>query len=244
MLPPNFYIVNNEWTYADVFVCSITKFVGDGDSVFFEPLQRLLLSALINVSWYLKSLSSTPSAGLVTLLERCAKLKFILAKETNSIYSKYILEAIANILQYQSQGNSRLVYAILRSRKVFFDIEKLKLPIEEILIQMNLETKPTEEWFNDWKKQLMFPVCLHAIRELAPKVDEFEGTGDEDVFLQIIEDNTLVGALPMPQPIFISKYARNDRIDSIIRRCFWLDVLCTQDYFDVWIVRLRRQEQQ
>jgi len=251
-LPQGFPVTTTEWTYADCLVCSLQKFVMDGDSKMFEPLQRLGLTALVNFSWYIKSLSATPSQFLVTMFERVTWKSFLLSKETNHLYAKFLLEVFTNILQYQSQGNSRLIYAMLRSRHVFFDLHDLQLPTGEemdapvvvVAEEMNqpgdqdLLPKrfvPTREWLEEWKSGLAMSAPILAMKELAPKLDQIVSSEESD-FLKLIESTTLVGALPPPPPIVISKYARTDKIDSVIRRCFWIDLLKSDDYLDLWKV--------
>ncbi len=99
----------------------------------------------------------------------------------------------------------------------------------------NLSFVPTQEWFNNWKTKFGISTSLFAISELSPKIlSKIQDNSSEKEILQIISQSTLVGALPTPKPIYISRYARNEKIDSVIRRCFWIHLLRSDDYYDLW----------
>ncbi len=127
-LPKDFPTISSEWTYVDVLVMTICKFIGDGDHEIYSPLQRLSLTSLTNISWYIKSLTPTSCNSIISLLEACSKPKFVFGGEDHPIYLSSLLEIVNNMLQYQGQGHANLLYAILRSKHIFYSIDQLEVP--------------------------------------------------------------------------------------------------------------------
>ena len=82
-----------------------------------EGLHGVLLSVLVNVSPYVKSLTMMTAVTVVRLFESYARNAFTHQCAYRSLVD--LLEVINNFIQYQFEGSGPLVYAILRRRQVF-----------------------------------------------------------------------------------------------------------------------------
>ncbi|KAG8222878.1 hypothetical protein J437_LFUL003523 [Ladona fulva] len=90
-----------------------------------QPLFDCLLTILVNVSPYLKTISMVGSTKLVHLLEAFATPWFLFASPSHHHLLFFLLEIFNNIIQYQFDGNSNLVYTIIRKRQVFHALASL-----------------------------------------------------------------------------------------------------------------------
>lgn len=64
-------------------------------------------------------------ARLLHLMESFATPWFLFAKPTNHYLVFYLLEILNNVIQYQFDGNTNLIYSIIRSKAVFYQIANL-----------------------------------------------------------------------------------------------------------------------
>lgn len=66
------------------------------------------------------------STKLLHLIEAFSSLSFLFANESNYYLIFFLLEILNNIIQYQFDGNSNLIYTIIRKRYVFFNLLSLQ----------------------------------------------------------------------------------------------------------------------
>jgi len=111
-------------THADLLVIVFHKIVTTGHQRL-HPLFDCLLTIIVNVSPYLKSLSMVAANKLLHLLEAFSTPWFLFANSTNHHLVFFLLETFNNIIQYQFDGNAHLVYAIIRKRNVFHQLANL-----------------------------------------------------------------------------------------------------------------------
>jgi hypothetical protein len=104
--------VGREESLVDSVVHLVCFFAREAEFAVFHPVQRLVLTGLVNLSFYCRALSFASSTKLVSLFERCVKLH-------RGEWTKPLVQFFANILQYQSQGNSKLLYCMLRAKTSF-----------------------------------------------------------------------------------------------------------------------------
>lgn len=72
------------------------------------------------MSPYLKTLSMVASTKLLHLLEAFSTPWFLFSAPQNHHLVFFLLEIFNNIIQYQFDGNSNLVYTIIRKRQVCY----------------------------------------------------------------------------------------------------------------------------
>ncbi|XP_019873698.1 protein HID1 [Aethina tumida] len=111
-------------THADLLIIVFHKIITTGHQRL-QPLFDCLLTILVNVSPYLKTLSMVTSTKLLHLLEAFSTPWFLFSLPTNHHLVFFLLEIFNNIIQYQFDGNSNLVYTIIRKRQVFHGLANL-----------------------------------------------------------------------------------------------------------------------
>lgn len=111
-------------THADLLMIVFHKVITSGHNRL-QPLFDCLFTILVNVSPYLKTLSMVASTKLLHLLEAFASPCFLFAGENNHHLVFFLLEIFNNIIQYQFDGNSNLVYTIIRKRQIFYALSSL-----------------------------------------------------------------------------------------------------------------------
>lgn len=142
-------------THADLLIIVFHKIITTGHQRL-QPLFDCLLTIIVNVSPYLKTLSMVASTKLLHLLEAFSTPWFLYSNPTNHHLVFFLLEIFNNIIQYQFDGNSNLVYTVIRKRHVFHALANL--PTEQGTIERSLSrrsrgggptpsvpTTPTEE---------------------------------------------------------------------------------------------------
>ncbi|XP_068633146.1 protein HID1 [Battus philenor] len=122
-------------THADLLVVVFHKIITTGHQRL-QPLFDCLLTILVNVSPYLKTLSMVASTKLLHLLEAFSTPWFLFSQPNHHHLVFFLLEMFNNMIQYQFDGNSNLVYTIIRKRAVFHSLANL--PHEHTAIARSL----------------------------------------------------------------------------------------------------------
>ncbi|XP_062295130.1 protein HID1 [Scomber scombrus] len=125
-------------THADLLIVVFHKIITTGHQRL-QPLFDCLLTIVVNVSPYLKSLSMVAANKLLHLLEAFSTSWYLFSAAQNHHLVFFLLEAFNNIIQYQFDGNCNLVYAIIRKRNVFHQLANL--PSDSASIQKALQRK-------------------------------------------------------------------------------------------------------
>ncbi|XP_056018136.1 protein HID1-like isoform X4 [Ostrea edulis] len=125
-------------THADFLIIVFHKIITTGHQRL-QPLFDCLLTIVVNVSPYLKTLSMVASTKLLHLLEAFSTPWFLYASPTNHHLVFFLLEVFNNIIQYQFDGNCNLVYTIIRKRNVFHQLANL--PMEHSTIAKALSKR-------------------------------------------------------------------------------------------------------
>ncbi|KAF7659054.1 hypothetical protein LDENG_00003910 [Lucifuga dentata] len=125
-------------THADLLVVIFHKIITNGHQRL-QPLFDCLLTIIVNVSPYLKSLSMVAANKLLHLLEAFSTPWFLFSSPQNHHLVFFLLEVFNNIIQYQFDGNCNLVYAIIRKRSIFHQLANL--PSDVASIQKALQRK-------------------------------------------------------------------------------------------------------
>jgi len=110
-----------------------------------QPLYECFLTIIVNVSPYLKSISMTTSIKLLHLLEAFSTPWFLFALEQNHHLVFFLLEIFNNIIQYQFDGHSNLIYTIIRKRHIFHQLVNLKTD-SSLLIKNKKKLKKQEDF--------------------------------------------------------------------------------------------------
>ncbi|XP_042254363.1 protein HID1b [Thunnus maccoyii] len=125
-------------THADLLIVIFHKIITSGHQRL-QPLFDCLLTIIVNISPYLKSLSMVAANKMLHLLEAFSTPWFLFSSPQNHHLVFFLLEVFNNIIQYQFDGNCNLVYAIIRKRTVFHQLANL--PSDTAAIQKALQKK-------------------------------------------------------------------------------------------------------
>lgn len=111
-------------SHADLLITVFHKIIATGHQRL-QPLFDCLLTILVNVSPYLKTLSMVAAIKMLHLLEAFSTPWFLFSSPSNHHLVFFLLEIFNNIIQYQFDGNSNLVYTIIRKRQVFHSLANI-----------------------------------------------------------------------------------------------------------------------
>ncbi|VDK82746.1 unnamed protein product [Litomosoides sigmodontis] len=111
-------------THADLLILVFHKLITTGNHRL-QSLFDCLLTIIVNVSPYLKSISMVAANKLIHLIEAFSTPWFLFSSPTNHLLIFFLLEVLNNIIQYQFDGNSNLVYTIIRKRQAFYQLSNL-----------------------------------------------------------------------------------------------------------------------
>lgn len=124
-------------THADLLVVVFHKLITTGHTRL-QPLFDCLLTILVNVSPYLKTLSMVAAAKVLHLLEAFSTPWFLFSNPSNHHLVFFLLEIFNNIIQYQFDGNANLMYTIIKKRHAFHALANL--PTDYGAIQRSLSS--------------------------------------------------------------------------------------------------------
>ncbi|CAK8996103.1 unnamed protein product [Durusdinium trenchii] len=114
--------------HADVFALSLYKVISESlPKTQNDALVEMLLTALCNVSPYVKCFCLESCLKLVSLVERLSRPSYLFRTPFTHHGLLFLVEMLNNIVQYQYEGNTMMVYAILRQAEAFSKMEKLSL---------------------------------------------------------------------------------------------------------------------
>lgn len=154
-------------SHADLLVIVFHRLATAG-SAKLQPLFQCLLTILVNVSPYLKSLSMVSAHKLLHLFEAFCTPWFLYCNESNHHLVFYLLEIFNNIVQYQFDGNANLVYTLIRKRHCFHQLANL--PSDGQFISQSLVTRnPSNNVQSETKST---PSHSQSATNFASKTDE------------------------------------------------------------------------
>ncbi|XP_037093597.1 protein HID1-like [Pollicipes pollicipes] len=165
-------------THGDLLIIVFHKIITTGHQRL-QPLFDCLLTILVNVSPYLKTLSMVSATKLLHLLEAFTTPWFLFSAPNNHHLVFFLLEIFNNIIQYQFDGNSNLVYTIIRKRQVFHALANL--PTDHGAIDKSLskrsKSEPSRQASLDGSRAppadglLPDPTLLKATLAATPRID-------------------------------------------------------------------------
>merc|ERR1719284_1956674 len=86
------------------------------------------MTVLCNISPYVKCYALESCLKLLSLIERCSRPAYLFKTAFANHGLIFLLELLNNVVQYQYEGNTMLVYSILRQKEIFKQLGDLKLP--------------------------------------------------------------------------------------------------------------------
>lgn len=110
-------------SHADLMIIVFHKLILYGYNL--NRLFDFLVTIILNISPYLKTLSILTSRCLMQLFEIFSSPYVILTEPNYHQLVVFLLEIFNNIVQYQFDGNANLVYTIITKREVFTSLANL-----------------------------------------------------------------------------------------------------------------------
>ncbi|XP_051927731.1 protein HID1b isoform X2 [Hippocampus zosterae] len=138
-------------THADLLLVIFHRMMTCGHRRL-QPLFDCLLTIIVNVSPYLKSLSMVSANKLLHLLELFSGPWFLFSAPHNHQLVFFLLEVFNNIIQYQFDGNSNLVYSLIRGRSLFQRLANLQADaafINKALLHQKKKKKKSADTSHD-----------------------------------------------------------------------------------------------
>ncbi|XP_044729152.1 protein HID1 isoform X2 [Chrysoperla carnea] len=154
-------------THADLLVTVFHKIITTGHQRL-QPLFDCLLTILVNVSPYLKTLSMVASTKLLHLLEAFSTPWFLFSSKNNHHLVFFLLEIFNNIIQYQFDGNSNLIYTIIRKRQVFHALANL--PSDYSTISRSLSKRSKRQLASNIESNIDIENTNDNVRPLSPEI--------------------------------------------------------------------------
>lgn len=115
--------------HADVLTLSLHKVISESlTKPQNEALVEMLMTVLCNISPYIKCYALESCLKLLSLVERCSRSVYLFKTAFANHALIFLLELLNNVVQYQYEGNTMLIYSILRQGDVFKNLQDLKLP--------------------------------------------------------------------------------------------------------------------
>eukprot|EP00923_Selenidium_pygospionis_P014408 GHVN01024733.1.p1 GENE.GHVN01024733.1~~GHVN01024733.1.p1 ORF type:complete len:971 (+),score=165.12 GHVN01024733.1:59-2971(+) len=116
--------------HGDVFMLVVYKVViaSTGPISANDSLIDMLLTVMCNMSAYIKSFCPESCMRIVQLVDRFTRSAWLLKAPYHYHDVLFLLDMINNLIQYQYEGNKRLVYSILRSKETFLRLPNLTFP--------------------------------------------------------------------------------------------------------------------
>ncbi|KAI9325207.1 high-temperature-induced dauer-formation protein-domain-containing protein [Zopfochytrium polystomum] len=102
------------------------------------------------------------------------------------------------------------------------DKAKGKLPAAVVGEKPKFE--PTIEWFNYWKSHLRLHLLLTLVDALGPPIENLcltQGLNDDRKVIEYLQSGTLVGLLPLPNPIYIRKFSFTEPVRVWFMSYMW-----------------------
>lgn len=115
--------------HADVLALGLHQVISDSlPRQQNDALVEMLLTVLCNVSPYIKCFALESCLKLLSLIDRCARPQYLFRSAFTHHGLIFLLEMLNNIIQYQYEGNTMLVYSILRQKEVIHRLAALAVP--------------------------------------------------------------------------------------------------------------------
>lgn len=110
-------------SHADLMIIVFHKLILYGFNL--NQLFDFLVTIILNISPYLKTLSILTSRCLIQLFEIFSSPYVILTEPNYHQLVVFLLEIFNNLVQYQFDGNANLVYTIISKREAFINLANL-----------------------------------------------------------------------------------------------------------------------
>ncbi|KAL1925499.1 uncharacterized protein VTP21DRAFT_382 [Calcarisporiella thermophila] len=123
-LPSSLRISAFQGTYADFLIISIYNLIATTKGTL-HSLYPALIHTITNISPYVKNVPAICANRLVALFSHFSSPVFLFADENNHRITRYLLDTLSYIVEYQFSDNPHIVYAIVRSHAKFQNLANM-----------------------------------------------------------------------------------------------------------------------
>ena len=110
--------------YGDLVILVAHRLITDGQAKI-ASLCDCLMTIIANVSPYVKSFGMQSSNKLLNLFQSFTAPAQLLSNDSVLNIVGFLLETFNNCIQYQFDGNARLVYGVIRRKELFHELRDL-----------------------------------------------------------------------------------------------------------------------
>eukprot|EP00127_Corallochytrium_limacisporum_P002610 Clim_evm46s134 gene=Clim_evmTU46s134 len=125
-----FDLLNLRGNYADLLILVFHHLITSGHEQL-DSLYDCMLTIIVNISPYIKSLNRQSASKLLHLFELFSSPKYVLSAPNNHHLVFFLLEIFNNLIQYQFDGNANVVYCIVRRRRAFDALANLHVGMSQ-----------------------------------------------------------------------------------------------------------------
>ena len=234
-------------TFADYLIHCFLQIINKSRQRFYTVGECIMMT-LVNMSPFIRSLSSTTCIKLVGFMERCTQPALIYSSPmtTNPFVKICTLlgEAFGYILQYQYDTNAQFVYTLLRKRQFISSFNEFTfLDYQQSILQTKKQNviPINEEQFDQIQQEIhnVMKLLLDVLGVLGPEVSKLcpadeNDACDEQVILSYLQRRTLVGLIPLPKPISIRKFRMSNEIASWLTSFLYGVIYLHNSYPSIW----------
>eukprot|EP01022_Parablepharisma_sp_SALTPOND_P000859 TRINITY_DN105156_c0_g1_i1.p1 TRINITY_DN105156_c0_g1~~TRINITY_DN105156_c0_g1_i1.p1 ORF type:complete len:1100 (+),score=45.85 TRINITY_DN105156_c0_g1_i1:99-3302(+) len=207
-------------SYGDLLILLLHRGLQTGYLIG-SSLQQSFLSILYNVSPFLRNLTIQSVMAIFQLIAFYSSPKWLLKDSESFVPLKLVLDSVFNILTYNFESNSLLVFALLNQSKKYLKLADWKF--SDLQGETVGEWKPTEEWFNDHKAQLPLKPILGLLANVSAKMEQayLVHEAREDEILALLKKTSLVGMQEDILKFSFLRYTTNPAIESWLSIYLW-----------------------
>ncbi|CAK8986685.1 Protein HID1 (HID1 domain-containing protein) (Protein hid-1 homolog) [Durusdinium trenchii] len=203
----------SDTNHGDLLVVVLNKLIFDGNKKL-ETLYSCFLTVLSNISPYIKSFAKVSSVRLVSMFQKFSTRTYLFASESHHTYLSFLLDVFNNVIQYQYEGNARLLYALCSEHAAIKAVANLQFEEADGSDPPGSSVfTPSKDWFLTWKDNLPTSTLTRMLEILVPQIealcDAKGASANEAAVVAFLKDSTMVGLLPVPHPIVIRRYQPN-----------------------------------
>lgn len=147
--------------YGDYLILSFIKILSTSRGRLLA-IGECLLTTVLNLSPYLKSLSSVTVHRLLALFEQTSLLTIESSSAVMAKCSSLLIDIFCLLIQYQYDGNVQLIAGLMRKRSIFEDLSKMTFQTYSMMTVSPSQSSPrwTESEVNFYHGERPFPLNI------------------------------------------------------------------------------------
>jgi len=166
--------------------------------------------------------------------------KWLLKDFESFVPLKLIMDSLQNILTYNFDTNSLLVFSLMNHSKKYLNLLELKFKdiySEPNEIQAKTEWKPTESWFNENRAQLPIKQILSILATVSLKLEQGYLVHDatETEIIYALKRMSIIGFQEDILKFAFLHYSPNPAIETWLSSYTWKIVYLKNCFMDLFV---------